>query len=159
MTFNLRSLPIAVLLAAAALGSAIAADLPKEGRYDFTACWAGISNTINFSKTHTAFSFEMTGNIRSNPPDGLFDKESFRCVGINYALDGKNGGTTVCEALAADGAKRLVFFSNTPDGGIHCRTRAGTGSATSAVDPEASRRDLARLPVPSEASPRALQRR
>ena len=127
MTFNLRSLPIAVLLAAAALGPAIAADLPKEGRYDFTACWAGISNTINFSKTHTASSFEMTGNIRSNPPDGLFDKESFRCVGINYALDGKNGGTTVCEALAADGAKRLAFFSTTPDGKVIRENVAGTG--------------------------------
>ena len=42
-------------------GSAFAADLPKEGSYDFTSCWSGVSNTIAFSKTHFAFSYEMTG--------------------------------------------------------------------------------------------------
>ena len=115
MTFNLRSLPIAVLLAATALGPAIAADLPKEGAYDHTACWSGVSNAIAFSKTHTASSWEITGTTRSNPPGGVFDNHSFRCVGINYALDGKAGGTSVCESVDRDGDKRLTFFSTTGD--------------------------------------------
>ncbi len=28
--------------------------LPKEGNYDFTSCWSGVSNAIAFSKTHSA---------------------------------------------------------------------------------------------------------
>jgi hypothetical protein len=127
MGCSLRLLLIAVMLAVVAVNSAVAADLPKEGTYDFTACWSGISNAIDFSKNHTASSYEMTGGIRSNPPGGLFDKESFRCVGITYALGGKNGGTVVCEALAGDGAKRLTFFSVAPDGEVVREHVAGTG--------------------------------
>ena len=54
--------------------SAFAAELPKEGSYDYTACWSGVNNMITFSKTHTGSSFELTGTVRSNPPGGMFDK-------------------------------------------------------------------------------------
>ena len=80
------------LVGLASMGSAFAAELPKEGSYDFTACWSGVSNMITFSKTHTASSYEMTGTIRSNPPDGMFDKNSFRCVGMNASLAGSSLG-------------------------------------------------------------------
>lgn len=105
---------IALLSGIAALtliGAASAQTLPKEGRYDFTACWSGASNAIAFSKTHTASSYEMMGTTRSNPPGGMFDNHSFRCVGMNYSLDGKAGGTAVCEAVDRDGDKRLTFFT------------------------------------------------
>ena len=114
---------LAVLLVA---GVASAADLPREGQYDFNACWAGVSNAIDFSKTHTASSYEMTGTIRSNPPGGIFDKETFRCVGTTYALGEKNGGTTVCEAIVTDGAKRLTYFFAS-DGKVVREHIAGTG--------------------------------
>ena len=78
------------LLIVASPFSAFAAELPKEGSYDHTACWSGANNVITFSKTHTASSYEMTGSIRSNPPGGMFDKHTFRCVGMNASLDGKN---------------------------------------------------------------------
>jgi hypothetical protein len=126
MRNKFRFLPTAMLSAVVTVGFAVAADLPKEGRYDFTACWAGVSNTIDFSKGHTAFSFDMTGSIRSNPPGGIFDKESFRCVGMNYTLAGRAGGTTVCEAIGGDGAKRLTFFSLT-DGKVVREHVTGTG--------------------------------
>src|ERR1700682_5911620 len=100
------------LLIFTAAPSAFAAELPKEGSYDYTACWSGISNVVTFSKTHTASSFEMTGAIRSNTPGGMFDKETFRCVGMNASLGGKNTGSTVCDAIDADGGnKRLTYFS------------------------------------------------
>ena len=35
--------------------SAFAAELPKEGSYDYTACWSGVNNVITFSKTHNRF--------------------------------------------------------------------------------------------------------
>ena len=117
----------AALVAAAAAGSAVAADLPKEGRFDYTACWSGASNLIAFSKTHSAYSYEITGTNRSNPPGGMFDKISFRCVGMDASFDGKNTGNTACEAIDQDGDKRLTYFSIASDGTIIREQVAGTG--------------------------------
>jgi hypothetical protein len=107
--------------------SAFAAELPKEGSYDYTACWSGTGNDISFSKTHTATSFEETGSIRSDPPGGMFDKETFRCVGMNASLAGKNSGSTVCEATDAEGNKRLTYFSVGSDGKVSREFVLGTG--------------------------------
>jgi len=107
--------------------SAFAAELPKEGSYDYTACWSGVNNVITFSKTHTASSYEMTGSNRSNPPGGMFDKTTFRCVGMNASLDGKNTGSTVCEAIDGDGDKRLAYFSLGSDGKVTRENVTGTG--------------------------------
>jgi hypothetical protein len=106
---------------------AFAGELPKEGSYDFTSCWSGLGNDITFSKTHTASSYEMTGAIRSNPPGGIFDKETFRCVGMNASLGGKNTSSTVCEATDADGNKRLTYFSLGSDGKVTREFVVGTG--------------------------------
>jgi hypothetical protein len=107
--------------------SAFAAELPKEGSYDFTACWSGVSNTITFSKTHTASSYEFTGTTRSNPPGGMFDKHTFRCVGMNASLDEKKTLTAVCEAIDVDGDKRLTYFSLGSDGKELRENITGTG--------------------------------
>ncbi|MGY4197800.1 hypothetical protein ACVIM9_007141 [Bradyrhizobium sp. USDA 4520] len=85
------------IMACISVGSAFATELPKEGSYDFTACWSGVNSVVSFSKAHTASSYEMTGSIRSNPPGGMFDKHTFRCVGMNASLDGKNTGSTICD--------------------------------------------------------------
>jgi hypothetical protein len=106
--------------------SVFAAELPKEGSYDFNSCWSGVNNAITFSKTQTATSFEMTGTTRSNPPGGIFDKSTFRCVGMNASLDGKITGSTVCESIDADGEKRLTYFS-TAEGKTTRTNVAGTG--------------------------------
>jgi hypothetical protein len=118
---------VAMLVGVIAAGSAFAADLPKEGRYDFTACSSGVSSLIAFSKTHSAVTYEQTGATLSNPPGGMFDKHTFRCVGMNTSLDGKNTGTAVCEAIDKDGDKRLVYFSTASDGKITREHVAGTG--------------------------------
>jgi hypothetical protein len=49
----------------------------------------------------------------------MFDKQAFRCVGMNASLGGKNSGSTVCEAIDADGDKRLSYFSLGSDGKIN----------------------------------------
>jgi hypothetical protein len=123
----MRSHAIALLIAISATPSAFATELPKEGSYDYTACWSGVNNTISFSKTNTASSYELTGGILSNPPGGMFDKNSFRCVGINASLDGKFTGSAVCEAVDVDGDKRLSKFSLASDGSLTRETVAGTG--------------------------------
>ena len=92
-------------------GSATAQTFAKEGNYDFSSCWSGASNIIAFAKTHTAFSYEMTGTTQSNPPGGFGDKTSFRCVGMNYVFDGKAAGTAVCEAKDPQGDKSLSHFA------------------------------------------------
>jgi hypothetical protein len=116
---------IAVLAVASTAG---AASLPKEGSYDFTSCWSGVSNVIQFSKTHWSMSFEMTGTSRSNPAGGAFDKNTFRCVGAQNSLGGKNSGSSVCEAVDADGDKRLSYFSVASDGSVtRDASVAGTG--------------------------------
>ena len=117
---------VSALLIVASPFSAFAAELPKEGSYDFNSCWSGVNNTITFSKTHTASSYEMTGTTRSNPPGGMFDKSTFRCVGINASLDGKVTASNVCETIDVDGDKRLLSFSNI-DGKITRTNVAGTG--------------------------------
>jgi len=127
MKQRLKFICLVALIGIGSASSAFAAGLPKEGSYDFTSCWSGNSNTISFSKTYTAFSFEQTGSNRSNTPGGMFDKETFRCVGMNASLGGKNSGSAVCEAIDADGDKRLTNFSIGSDGKVTREFVVGTG--------------------------------
>jgi hypothetical protein len=95
---------------------------------------------IAFSKTHTAFSYEVMGNIRSNVPDSIFDNNTFRCVGMNASFDGKNTGSAACEAIDREGDKRLSYFSIASDGKVTRDAVAGTGkfdgmSTTTTVAP------------------------
>jgi hypothetical protein len=85
-----------------------AADFPKEGKYDITTCFAGIANSIDFSKTYSAASYEITGTARSNPPGGFLDMASFRCIGFNGTIDGKLSGMNMCAAVDQDGDKMFV---------------------------------------------------
>src|SRR5258705_10866995 len=107
---------VLALLIVASPFSALAGELPKEGSYDFTSCNSGGSSVITFSKTQTASSYELTGTNRSHPPGGLFDKSTYRCVGMNASFDGKNTAYTVCESIDVDGDKRLSYFSLGSDG-------------------------------------------
>ena len=102
---------VLALLIVASPFSAFAGELPKEGSYDFTSCNSGVTSVIAFSKTHTGSSYELTGTNRSNPPGGLFDKSTFRCVGMSASLDGKSTGSSLCESIHRDGDKRLAHFS------------------------------------------------
>ena len=122
----MRKYALALLIITSPL-SAFAAEVPKEGSYDYIACWSAVRNAIEFSKTHTAFSYEMTGAIKSAAPGGMFDKQTFRCVGMNASLGGKNTGTTVCEGIDADGDKRLTYFSLGSDGKVIREFVVGTG--------------------------------
>jgi hypothetical protein len=146
MNQTLRYFSLVALIGLASAGSAFAAEMPKEGSYDFNSCWSGVSNTIAFSKTHTASSYEMTGVNRSNPPGGLFDKLAFRCVGMNTSLDEKVSGTTVCEGTDFDGDKRLTYFS-IADGKVTRQFIAGTGKYDGMVESGSVVQPLGPFPV------------
>jgi hypothetical protein len=124
---KMRCASAAVVAALAVAGTAAAGTLPKEGSYDYTACWSGVPTMIGFSKTHFAFSYEMTGTNFSNPPGGLFDKNTFRCVGMNATLGSERVGNLVCEAVDRDGDKRLAYFALGKDGKYARQEVAGTG--------------------------------
>jgi hypothetical protein len=100
-----------ILCAIAALfiaSQAAAAELPKEGKADVTGCYTVTANEITFSNTHTATTYEILGTNISNPPGGMFDQMSFRCVGLNSIVDAKFSATTFCESVDKDGDKILT---------------------------------------------------
>jgi len=101
-----------IILACALAGilgvPAKAAELPKEGKFDTTSCYTVTTNDIAFSKTYTATTYELVGATLSNPSGGMFDQQSFRCVGLNTIINGKFSATTMCEAVDKDGDKILT---------------------------------------------------
>ncbi len=118
---------LSIVTALSVAGAATAATLPKEGTYDYTACWSGTSSDISFSKTHSANSYEMTGTIVSKVPGGMFDNNTFRCVGMGSLFAGKNGGGNVCETIDTDGDKRLAVFAISSEGKVTRELITGTG--------------------------------
>jgi hypothetical protein len=108
-------------------GSAGAQTFPKEGTYDYTACWSGVTTPIAFSKSNSAFTYEMTGTTRSNPPGGFLDKRSFRCIGMIIAFSGKGSQSVVCESFGIDEDKILTHFSAASDGKVSREVIEGTG--------------------------------
>jgi len=134
------------LLIVASPFSALAGELPKEGNYDFTACYSGVNNAITFSKTHTASSFELTGTTRSNPPGGVFDKVAYRCVGSNASLDGKVTASNLCENIDVDGDKYLTRIL-TADGKTTRTIVAGTGKYEGIVTTQTAFENLGPFPT------------
>ncbi len=126
---NKNSLLIALtaILASSLAAVSTAADFPKQGNYDITACFTRVVNRIAFSKTEVAASLEQFGTSVSNIPGGIFDGESVHCVGMTATLGGKSIANNVCESVDKDGDKRLTHFYSGPDGAIVREPVAGTG--------------------------------
>jgi len=123
-----RYLAVAAAFAALTIAhAALAQGLPKEGRYDFTACLSGTAAGIMFSKSHIGYSYEAMGTTRSNPPGGMMDNATFRCVGMNASLGGTNSQNTLCEAVDRDGDKQLAYVVLGPDGRVTREVLSGTG--------------------------------
>ena len=118
---------------ASAQSAASASELPKEGNYDFTACWSGTSNVTKFSENRLILANDFTGVIRATTPGGIFDGDTFHCVGLAMLVDGKPASeTTFCAATDKEGNKRLARFTNN-DGTINREQLAGTGKYEGAM--------------------------
>ena len=118
----------AVLIGAAGVGIGAAAGqgMPNEWPIDISTCWSGVSNTVAFSKTHAAQSFELTGTTQSTTRGGAFDGRTFHCVGMVNLIDGKSPGAFTCESVDRDGDK--YFTQYTGEGAKYTGTvLAGTG--------------------------------
>ena len=119
---------VATLCAAAALASiSFAADLPKEGKYDYTTCFTRNLTYIEYSPTQSAWSYSQRGTSVSDPRGGMFDGDDVQCVGTTASLDGKQYGSLACLAVAPDGAKRLTRFWYDAENKMQRETVGGTG--------------------------------
>src|SRR5262245_16197564 len=148
---------VLALLIVASPFSAFAGELPKEGSYDFTSCNSGVTSVITFSKTYTGSSYELTGTNRSNPPGGLFDKTSYRCVGMNASLDGKVTASILCEAIDVDGDKYLSRVS-TADGKSTRTIVTGTGKYEGIVTTQTAFEPLGPFPTIKEGTSQGCNR-
>jgi len=122
-----RLIPLAAIAVVAVSGYAFAADLPKEGTYDYTVCFIRNSARIDYSKAQFAYSYEETGTAVGKVSGTLFDGETVRCVGMTASLDGKRTGGSLCEGVAKDGDKRLTRFWYDNDGKFQREQVSGTG--------------------------------
>jgi hypothetical protein len=118
---------VTTLMAAASAGFAFAADLPKEGSYDYKACFTRNTTPIDFSDTHSAYSYNETARAVSISLGGLFDGESVRCVGSVAIDNGKRMNLSICEGVAKNGDKRLTRFQYGAEGKLVREEVAGTG--------------------------------
>lgn len=118
---------VAMIFAAASSGLTFAADLPKEGSYDYKACFTRNITRIDFSDAHRAYSYNETATAVSATPGGMFDGDTVRCVGTIAISSGKRMGISTCEGVAKNGAKRLTRFQYSADGKLVREEVAGTG--------------------------------
>jgi hypothetical protein len=127
MRTTMQTKLFATSLAAMLSGFCLAADLPKEGSYDYKTCFTRNITRIDFSDAHRAYSYNEAGTAVSTTPGGLFDGDSVRCVGSVSISNGKRTNLSICEGVAKNGAKRLTRFQYGPDGKLVREEIAGTG--------------------------------
>ena len=119
--------PIGAFCVVAVANLALAADLPKEGKYDYTTCFTRTVTYVEYSPTQSAWSYSELGKSVSEPPGGMFDGDEVQCLGMTASLEGKRFGNTACAGVAKDGAKRLSRFWYDAEGKLQRETIAGTG--------------------------------
>lgn len=102
-----------------------AAELAKKAKYDATLCWGGSLHLVPHAKGYMAGTYQLTGTTQSNGAGGVFDKDSFECIGVFHYLDNESGHTGFCQFVDKDGDKvfgkdvrnkagyTLVFVSGT----------------------------------------------
>ena len=127
MRLATRIISAATLVAAAPGGLAFAADLPKEGRYDYKVCFTRNTSRIDFSEAHRAYSYDETGTAVSAAPGGMFDGDTVRCVGTVSITNGKRTNLSICEGVAKNGDKRLTRLQYDATGKLVREELAGTG--------------------------------
>jgi len=127
MRTMLGMISVATVIAATPSSLGFAAELPKEGSYDYKACFTRNITRIDFSDTHRAYSYNEAATAVSATPGGMFDGDTVRCVGTIAISSGKRMGISTCEGVAKNGAKRLTRFQYGADGKLVREEVAGTG--------------------------------
>jgi hypothetical protein len=121
-----RTLVVAAPLFAVALPAA-AADLPKEGRFDFNYCMAGKTDYTELKSGLATGMFEGWAATYANGGTRAFDRQGSRCVGVYEIIDGKYRDYGVCTQVDADGDKWLMRFETGGDMGGKWVVVGGSG--------------------------------
>lgn len=131
----LTNAALAGALAVSAAATAASQQLPKEGSFAFRACWSGVSKSVAASKTDLAYNLELTGETISDEPGGLYDHNTFHCVGMG-ARSGKTRtmGDMICVGVDPDGDKHMERYTLRKDGQYHRRKIMGTGKYEGMVE-------------------------
>ena len=122
----LTNAALAEAAAAAAAAAAATQHLPKEGKLSYTACFSGTSKAVVLSKSHVAFSFDLTGENVADTPGTFFDHASFRCEGAGANFGKEHTSESYCLFLDPDGDKAMVRVTMR-NGKWHRQDIAGTG--------------------------------
>lgn len=104
---------VAAILVAGPLVS-VAADLPRNGQFDFIACLAGKQDSIAHGPDHGVGIADLLGTQRSTPPGGLFDLTASRCVYSYGYLEGKYEADGCCEFRGKQGDTYLLRIHRSP---------------------------------------------
>lgn len=111
-------IPLTARLAAAMVVAgpvcASAADLPRTGPFEFTACLSGKQVSIAHGPNHFVGTAEILGTQRSNPPGSLFDSTTSRCVYSYGYLEGNYEADGFCEFRDAQGDTYLLRINRLP---------------------------------------------
>ena len=106
---------------------ALAAELPRSGQFEFTACLAGKQTSIAHGPSHAVGTADTLGTQVSNPPGSLFDLTSSRCVYSYGYIDGKYDADGFCEFIDAQGDTYLLRINRAPGQGGTLDGVHGTG--------------------------------
>jgi len=105
---------------------AVAADLPKEGKYDHQTCYVGPHYVIAHSNDHMAGSYAVTGGSLA-PAGDPFHAASGVCYGAWTLLNGEYSESGACEFGDAAGDKFMGVYSRRGQEQGNWRMVGGTG--------------------------------
>ncbi|HZP92693.1 MAG TPA: hypothetical protein VFB20_07420 [Burkholderiales bacterium] len=124
MTSTHTCLSLGILLLA--VGLSARADVPKEGRFDYKACYAGPHHMTVHAKDQMGGAYEVYG-MQLAEPNQLFYNLVELCLGSWTLIKGEYAETGSCEFTDPAGDKFFVVYSrkNQEDG--VWRAISGTG--------------------------------
>lgn len=105
---------------------AVAADLPKEGKYDHHDCYAGPHYMITHSKDQLGGSYTLNGVTVTNPGNPFYNTLNV-CNGAWTQVDGEYNEIGSCEYTDASGDKFFGVYSRKNQENGTVRVVGGTG--------------------------------
>lgn len=89
-----------------------AADMPKEGKFDFNFCMAAAYKPVMASPQLSSGLIEAWASTYSNPPGGPFDNQGSQCGVISLSRDSNVENNGYCKMIDKDGDMWLFKFAD-----------------------------------------------
>jgi hypothetical protein len=105
------ALGVGVILVSAVPGVLAAAPMSKEGRFDFTLCFAGKIDHMVVGKDIGSGSYDLAASIYANGELKAFHRTAARCVGTYVTIRGKFSDAGYCVVTDEDNDKWLMKYA------------------------------------------------